>query len=181
MIANLAQVSLTLVNRKLAQGKTPRTILEEAIDHQRQTLPDLPVTPLPVTNGHAAANGALSYSAAQAQKESWLAALRQLEYQQKAGALIPVEYVRIWGVRFLVEGRDILQNGPSQLADTLAAESDPRVVEQTLRAWVDRCLERFFQVETLWGEPSGETETGLRERFDAAKLAVVKRPGNGGA
>jgi hypothetical protein len=177
-IANIAGVSLTLVNRKLAQGKSPRQIISEAEAQAQQAALKNPVnvTDLTGTNGHAG-NGALTYSAAQASKESWLARLRELDYQERSRELIPITYVRIWASRFLVEGRDILLNAPGELADRLAAESDPRAVEEILRAWTDRIMTHFFELETLWG--GGEPLDGkvLRERFDTARLAVV-RDGN---
>ena len=53
----------------------------------------------------------------------------------------------------------------------LASESDPVKVEQTLRAWVDRVMERFFQTETLWGGGEPVDETVLRERPNTAGAA----------
>ena len=35
-------------------------------------------------------------------------------------------------------------------------------------------MERFFQTETLWGGGEPVDETVLRERFNTARLAVVK-------
>lgn len=51
VIANLARASLTLVHRKLAQGKTPSQIIAEAIEREIQMLRDPPMTLAP--NRHA--------------------------------------------------------------------------------------------------------------------------------
>ena len=177
-IANCAGVSLTLVNRKLAQGKSARTIIYEAELMAQQTAQKHPVNvevaeitgPL---NGHAS-NGQWSYSQAQTVKEGALAELRRLELSERRRELSPVSYIRAWGMRFVVEGRDVLINGPGELADRVASESDPVKVEQILRAWVDRVMERFLQIEALWGHGEGLDEGVLRERFDGARLSIVK-------
>ena len=176
-IANCAGCSLTLVNRKLAQGKTPRQIIYEA-EQQAQTAaqkhPTVIVTD--VINGHANghAAGALSFSQAQCSKENALAELRQLELMEKRRELIPVSYVRVWASRFLTEGRDLLLNGLGELQDRLAAENDPAKISEMLRFWLDRVMERFLSLETLWGGGERLDEAVLRERFNTARLAVVK-------
>lgn len=176
-IANIAGVSLTLVNRKLSQGKSPRTIIYEAELMAQQAAQKSPVNVEvaemtgPV-NGHAS-NGQWSFSQAQTAKEGALAELRQLELAERRRELIPVSYVRTWASRFLVEGRDLLLAGPGELQDVIAAESDPVKCERILRCWVERALLAFFSLERLWSEPHGD-ETALRERYSAAKLSLVK-------
>ncbi len=175
-VAALAGVSVQLVQRKRALGKSDRAIVAEALAQEErvaQKHPVVNVTDVIGTNGHAS-NQALSYSAAQASKESWLARLRELDYQERSRELIPISYLRIWASRFLVEGRDILLNGPGELADRLASESDPRVVEEILRTWVDRVVQKFFETETLWGGGEPLEDGVLRERFNAARLSVVR-------
>ena len=171
---------MTLVNRKLAQGKTPRQIIAEAEQQAQaaaQKHPTVLVTD--VVNGHAnghAANGQWSYAAAQAAKEGALCELRQLELMEKRRELIPVSYVRVWASRFLVEGRDILLNGLGELQDRLASESDPVKIGEILRFWVDQAMARFLQTESLWGGGSPVDEDALRERFNTARLSIVKEP-----
>ena len=69
---------------------------------------------------------------------------------RRRGELMPVSYVRQWASRFLIEGRDELLKGPSELQDALAAEDDPRKVNAILRAWLDRAIAKFEQLKTLW-------------------------------
>ena len=57
-IANVAGVSLTLVNRKLSQGRSPRQIIAEAVTQEERVAQKLTVNVTDVVNGHAA-NGAL--------------------------------------------------------------------------------------------------------------------------
>jgi hypothetical protein len=173
-IANIGGVSLTLVHRKLAQGKSAREIIAEAVAHEQQAAakhPNVAVTGL--INGHAG-NGALSFATAQAAKETALAELRQLELMERRQELIPLVYVRTWASRFLVEGRDVLLNGPGELADRLAVENDPLRVREILQGWVDHIMTRFFELETLWGGGEPLDQGVLRERFEAARLATMK-------
>ncbi len=176
-IATLAGVSVQLVARKRAMGKSDRAIIAEAEQQAQQAAlkhPTVIVTNL--VNGHANghAAGALSFSQAQCSKENALAELRQLELMERRRELIPVSYVKTWASRFLVEGRDILLNGLGELQDRLASESDPVKIGEILRFWVDQAMARFLQTESLWGGGSPVDEDALRERFNTAKLSIVK-------
>ena len=75
-----------------------------------------------------------------------------MEFQKKSGELLPVSYVRHWGVTFLTEARDVLMRGPAELADQLAVEDDPRHCEMIAQKWIERVLERLHQLRRLWGE-----------------------------
>jgi hypothetical protein len=179
-VANIAGVSLTLVNRKLSQGKSARTIIYEAEQQAQQAAQKHPtVLVTDIVNGHAnghAANGALSFSGAQTAKENALASLRQLELAEKRRELIPVSYVRVWASRFLTEGRDILLNGLGELTDKVASETDAAKVAEILRFWLERAMLRFLETETLWGHGERLDEAVLRERFNTARLSLVKEP-----
>jgi hypothetical protein len=146
-IARMAGISISLVYRKLQEGRTGAEIIAASQRRKEESVVrGLPATPV---NGHAA-NGTLSLSGAQTEKERWAAALRKLEYQERSGELIPVSYVRHWGVTFLVAAKDEMLKAPGELADTLAAESDPRVVEEVLRRWVERVMDKFYRLDRLW-------------------------------
>ena len=143
-IANIANVSLTLVHRKLAQGKSPRMIIYEAeaqAQQMAQRHPLVNVTDVSGStdttppsqngvNGHAAS---VSFAEAQRRKEQALAGLRETELQQLTGELAPVEELRRWmqhiflplvqGFRALpAEMRDLLPQG---VAEFLAADGRP--------------------------------------------------------
>jgi hypothetical protein len=68
----------------------------------------------------------------------------------RRGELMPIRYARLWGLRFLIDGRDELLKGPSELADALAAEADPLKVAAILRAWLERAMGKFEQLRMLW-------------------------------
>jgi hypothetical protein len=79
-----------------------------------------------------------------------LAVRQELDNMVKRGELVPIAYIRLWAIRFLVDGRDELLKGPSELADTLAAEDDPKKIAAILTRWLERALAKFSQLETLW-------------------------------
>jgi len=85
-----------------------------------------------------------------------LAERQEIENALRRGELMPVAYVRRWGAQFLTDGRDTLLAGPSELADTLAAETDPLKVAEILRAWLERAMGKFHQIERLWGATEEE-------------------------
>jgi transcriptional regulator with XRE-family HTH domain len=93
---------------------------------------------------------AASFAAATLEKEQSLAALRRLEYEQRAGLLIAVETAQ----RVLFEqarsARDHWLNWPSRAAPTLAAELgvEPDAVMRVLTKLVHRHM-------SVWKEPDG--------------------------
>jgi hypothetical protein len=80
-----------------------------------------------------------------------LAERGELDNMLRRGELVPVAYVRQWGSRFLTDARDTLMTGPSELADNLAAETDPLKVAAMLRLWLERVMGKFHQLDKLWG------------------------------
>jgi hypothetical protein len=76
---------------------------------------------------------------------------QELENAQRRGELIPVAHVRLWATRFLVSARDELLKGPGELQDALAAETDPVRCAGIVRAWTERVLGKFHNLERLWG------------------------------
>jgi hypothetical protein len=100
-----------------------------------------PVTPWP------------TFAQSEARKEHLLAELRDLQLMRERGELIPASYVRIWAGRFLVEAKDILLAGPSELQDVLAAECDPLRINTILRGWVERAFDRFHKCDGIWRTP----------------------------
>jgi hypothetical protein len=162
VIAKIANVSVQLVYKKLSRGKTPAEIIIEAARwHEMQVASKLEIPVIPydgkdgtdthILNGY----GNLSFAAAQAAKERALAELRQLEVLEKRGEVIPLAYVKHWASNFLIQGRQILEWGPAEMQDELAAESDPAKCREIVGRWVERVMERFYQTESLWNPPLG--------------------------
>jgi hypothetical protein len=163
-IAKLAQISISRVCRLRQEGRSDSEIIAAAAQRReaQALLRNLPVVPIntvvPIngaTNGHAG-DCTLTYSAALTQKENWLAELRKIEVMKARRELVPVSYMKLWGTRFLVAAHDELLRGPGELADALAAESDPVECAKIVRAWVERVLQKLCECEKLWGPPIDE-------------------------
>jgi hypothetical protein len=166
VIAKIANVSVQLVYKKLSRGKTPvEIIIEAARWHEMQVASKvaIPVVPFDSTAG---ANGAdtdllngcgnLSFAAAQTMKENALAQLRELEVMQKRGELIPLSYVRHWGGNCLIAARNVMDWGPTQIRDELAAEipgGDPVKIEGIVRRWLEPFYAEFERLGVLWNQP----------------------------
>jgi hypothetical protein len=140
------------ISKKLKQGRTPDQIRKEAARRQGRVYG--PGTP-PKTKAEyeLVAETRDRYDAledAKLRRAKALAERQEIENMLRRGELMPVAYVRQWASRFLVDGRDELLSGPSQLADALAAESDAVKVEAILRAWIERAIAKFEQLKQLW-------------------------------
>jgi hypothetical protein len=157
-VARLAGISMNRVYRLRQEGRSDSEIIAASQQRREQqaVLRNLPAVPVSATNGHAA-TGAVSYSQSLAEKERWMAALRRLQYQERSGELVRACDVRLFCTRLLIEARDILVSGPSELADELAAETDAQRVQEILRRWSERVAERFYRL-TLWAERPTEPE-----------------------
>jgi hypothetical protein len=102
-----------------------------------------------------------------------LAEHQELENMLRRGELMPVSYARKWGLRFLIDGRDELLKGASELADALAAESDPLKVAAILRAWLERTMDKFEQLRMLWEDNRSDSLEENRGVSSNKQLAVV--------
>ena len=116
-IANIAGVSLTLVHRKLAQGKTARQIIAEAEVHEAQrTTQPRPTASAAVVNGHAAT---VSFAEAQRRKELALAALREHELATRTGEIVDAAEARTWIRHICVPLTQSIRALPDELRDLL--------------------------------------------------------------
>lgn len=79
-----------------------------------------------------------------------LADKQELENAQKIAELVPIAQIRVWGTRFLVQARDLMLKGPSEMQDQLANETVPGKCNQIVRDWVDRVLGELRNLESLW-------------------------------
>jgi hypothetical protein len=153
-IAARAGCSRQLVCRLLKRGFSEEQIIRRISENRARE-----AARAAVANGNGAAPVSSlplmpwpAFSISEARKEHLLAELRDLQLMRERGELIPVSYVKQWAATFLTEGRDILMQGPGELQDQLAAESDPLKVSAILRRWVEKILERFHKTGKLWGE-----------------------------
>ena len=128
-IANIAGVSLTLVHRKLAQGKTPRAIIAEAEAHNQRTAQRRPIANAAVVNGHAAT---VCFAEAQRRKELALAALREHELATRTGEIVDAEQARAWIHHICTPLMQSIRALPDELRDLL-----PEGMEGLLRRRIE--------------------------------------------
>ena len=157
-IARLSGLSISRVYRLRQEGKSDTEIIATTTQRkQALALRALPATPV---NGHA--NGVLTLSGAQTAKETWAAKLKELEYQERSGALVPVSYIKFWGVGFIVATKDEMLKA-LEMADQLASESDPVQVRVILETWIARVCDRISRLENLWSPtPVGSSRVDLQ-------------------
>ena len=143
-----------------AKSQIPPSPVPNQVD-QQVLAPILPFAPQSVRTGRAkggeyeevlAGNAIFEkLDSAKLRRALALAERGELDNMLRRGELVPVAYIRTWGSRFLTDARDTLMTGPSELQDTLAAESDPLKVSAILRAWLERVMNKFHQLDRLWG------------------------------
>jgi hypothetical protein len=166
-IAKLTNVSVSRIYTQLSQGRTPYEILLAAQRRKEQqaaravsVLPAALDIVAPLNGGGGHVNGSVpSYAASLAKKEAMLAELRSVELAEKRRELLPVSYFRHWGTKFLIEAKNLWLRGPSELADELAAECDPRKCESIVRRFCEQVVGRIYELERLWSpEPPPEAD-----------------------
>jgi hypothetical protein len=153
-LAREVGLSSTTISKKLKAGQTPDQIRQECAQRQgrRGPLPNKP--PMDKSEYDLVVKGRERLNAMDEMKfrrAKALAERGELENALRRGELIPVAYVRQWGSRFLTDARDTLLTGPSELQDILAAEADPLKTAAIMRAWLERVMGKFHQLERLWG------------------------------
>jgi hypothetical protein len=161
-IARLCEMSLARVYAELAQGRSTFEIIATAQRRKQQAATRATVLPADVDVIAPSANGSgpPPYSISLARKEHLQADLKQVDLEQRRGNLVPVAYVRLMASRLLVGAKDILLAGPSELADRLAAESNPYEVEAMVQRWVERALAKFVELDA-WDPPPPPAPPGM--------------------
>lgn len=154
-LAREVGLHISTVSEKLKKGMTADEIRAEAARKQGRTMPTKRRVPEKPTKSEY--DMIVESRARFDEMEKWklrrqraLAERQEIENMLRRGELMPVSYARLWGVKILVAGRDELLKGPSELQDALAAESDPLKVNALLRAWIERAMAKFEQLEMLW-------------------------------
>jgi hypothetical protein len=89
-----------------------------------------------------------------------LAEKQEIENMVRRGELLPVGYVSRWAAKFLVDGRDELLRLPSELADSLASETEPLKIRAVLEAAMLRVLAKWENINRI-----------LNADLDAQKVA----------
>ena len=159
-LARETSQSPSSVSQKLKEGQTADKIRADAARKQGRATatkkaPGRPRVPSEYDMVIASRTRYDEMEQAKLRRQKALAERQEIENMLRRGELMPVSYARKWGLRYLIDGRDEMLKGPSELADELAAESDPVRVKAILLAWVERIMAKFEQLEMLW---KGEVE-----------------------
>ena len=83
------------------------------------------------------------YQTSRAIREAYAARLAKLEYEERTGKLISSDEVEMRTFNLARRLRDRMQTIPRRLAAALAAEQDPRVIEQRLDDEIRQALEEL--------------------------------------
>lgn len=79
-----------------------------------------------------------------------LAEKAEIENMVRRGELLPKHYIRTWSLKHMIEHRDTILRMGSELADKVAAESDPRKVKEIIDAYGLRILGPIEKLYALW-------------------------------
>jgi hypothetical protein len=85
----------------------------------------------------------LEYSKARAVRESYMARLAKIEFEERSGKLVSADEVQVSAFNRFRQFRDGMLNIPDRLAAVLAAETDPRQVHELLAAEIRKALSEF--------------------------------------
>lgn len=94
----------------------------------------------PSASGATGIGGGPSYAQSRAIKEAYLARLAKLEYEEKSGAVVRTDNVKVAWFNILRVLRDRILNLPDRLAPLLAAETDPKTIREFLDAELRQIL-----------------------------------------
>jgi hypothetical protein len=80
-------------------------------------------------------------------KETALTIATELSNAQRAGDLLPKNWVESWCGEAIIKAREMILKIPTELRDRLATESDPFVIEALLRTELQRALETLERMQ----------------------------------
>ena len=85
----------------------------------------------------------VDYSRARAVRESYLARLAKIDYEERTGRLVSKDEVQVAAFNRFRQFRDQMLNLPDRLAAMLAAETDPAKVYEILASEIRKALNEF--------------------------------------
>lgn len=157
--AKLRGISQASVSQAIAEGKLPTAAVKVGrgwqIDVDRadqewrdNTNPAMGAPTHAVPKGHSVdeehkPTGTETLAASKAKREAFMAELARLEYEQKAGSLVPVDDVKKEAFKLARIVRDSLLNIPDRLAAELAAETNQFRVHKRLTEELRKALEEL--------------------------------------
>jgi hypothetical protein len=85
----------------------------------------------------------LEYSKARAVRETYLARLAKIDFEERTDKLVSADEVKVASFNRFRQFRDGMLNIPDRLAAVLAAETNPRQVHELLSAEIRKALTEF--------------------------------------
>src|SRR5205823_3589639 len=122
---------------------TPRPVtqpLRPAAEHRTAATP---ATAREHTEPAPKLESGLEYSKARAIRESYLARLAKIDFEERSGKLVSSDEVQVAAFNRFRQFRDHMLNISDRLAAVLAAESNPGRVHELLAAEIRKALEEF--------------------------------------
>jgi hypothetical protein len=116
-------------------AKTPAAA-HQSVHHNSDTPRREPTEPLKVESG-------LEYSKARAVRETYLARLAKIDFEERTAKLVSSDEVQVAAFNRFRQFRDGMLNIPDRLAAVLAAESQPRRVHELLTTEIRKALMEF--------------------------------------
>ena len=89
----------------------------------------------------------LEYSKARAVRESYLARLAKIDFEERTGKLVSRDEMQVVAFNRYRTFRDGMLNIPNRLAAVLAAETDPRQVHELLSTEIRKALTEFSDAD----------------------------------
>ncbi|HEY1756600.1 MAG TPA: hypothetical protein VGG72_14455 [Bryobacteraceae bacterium] len=125
-------------NKTAAPTASTRTASPQSAHHHAEPRPAArePVDPPKLESG-------LEYSKTRAVRESYLARLAKIDFEERSAKLVSADEVKVAAFNRFRQFRDGVLNIPDRLAAVLAAEGDPRRVHELLAAEIRKALEEF--------------------------------------
>jgi hypothetical protein len=93
----------------------------------------------------------LEYSKARAVRESYLARLAKIEFEERTEKLVSRDEMKVAAFNRYRTFRDLILNIPDRLAAVLAAETDPRRVHELLSTEIRKALTEFSNADNTNG------------------------------
>lgn len=157
--AKLRGISKAAVSQAIADGKLPTSAVKKGRGYEidvdqadrewrENTNPVMGAPTHAKPKGHSVDDenkpvGTETLAASKAKREAFLAELARLEYELKAGQLVPVEDVKKEAFKMARIVRDSILNIPDRLAAELAAETNQFNVHRRLTEELRKALEEL--------------------------------------
>jgi hypothetical protein len=138
-----AQWSSRTAPRPTGPSNRPRPPEKDPNVQPTSQVPIPPGKPRPDSRSEMPPATGVDYSRARAVRESYLARLAKIDYEERTGRLVSKDEVQVAAFNRFRQFRDQMLNLPDRLAAMLAAETDPAKVYEILASEIRKALNEF--------------------------------------